>query len=334
MWNVCEKSAKASMRNIAERLLQARSLLVVTHGRPDGDGLGSLAALVSAAQAAGKRARGFVPGPWPAKYDFLFPTDRPETQGEAFGALADESDLIAIVDTAAFAQLDGLEEALRARRDKVVVIDHHATSDDVGSLQWADSSAAAGGVMVLELLEALGWAVEPVAEALMAAITTDTGWLRFANTDARCLRAVARLVEAGVRPDRLYRKVYQTDRPQRLELMRRMLGTLELHCEGKLASMSLTLADFQASGARPDETENLVNEALRLDSVDTVILLVENESCVRANLRSRDVVDVAAIARQFGGGGHRRAAGLRANEAIEPLKARLVAACAKALARA
>ena len=331
MWSVCKKSASDIFDAVVSRLEQAQSILVVTHGRPDGDGLGTMVALARAARAVGKTARMLVPDEPPPRYTFLFEDDRC-APAEQFCELADAGDLVVIVDTSAFAQLDDLEAVLRPRRSKIVVVDHHATADDVGGLCWQDTTAAASGVMADELIEALGWPVGPrTAEALLTAITTDTGWLQFANTDGRCLRAVARLVDAGVRPDVLYRKIYQNDRPERLALIRRLLAGLELHCDGQVAAMTLRKADFQATGARSDETENLVNEALRLSSVETAMLLVENSDCIRVSLRSRDKVDVAAVAREIGGGGHRRAAGARVQTDIDELQNRLVAACTKRL---
>ena len=333
MCNVCERSADdASVVALAGRVGRARTLLLVTHARPDGDGLGSMAALASAAEAAGKTVRLFIPDTPPPRYDYLF--EHPPTVGARhFAALAESCDLIVVIDTCALAQLDGIEEQIQALKDKVVVIDHHATADDIGSDRWLDTSACASGVMVAELMAALGWPLRPLAaEALMTAITTDTGWLRFANTDGRCLRAVAALVDAGVRPDTLYKRIYQADRPQRLALIARALASLELHCNGRLAVMTIRQGDFDATGARPDETENIVNESLRLATVDTAVLLVENTHCLRVSLRSRDDVDVSAVARRFGGGGHRRAAGLRAAGDIDQLKDRLVAACAEKLA--
>ena len=317
---------------VVERLRAAEALLIVSHGRPDGDALGSIVALAASARAAGKVARVLVPDSPPPRYDYLF-TDHACAEAKDFERLADDSDLIVILDTCAFSQLDGLEGALRARKQKIVVADHHATADDVGEICWKDTTAAAAGVMVFELLDALGWPVDLyVAEALVTAITTDTGWLRFANTDGRCLRVVARLVDSGVRPDKLYRRIYQTDRPERLELIQRVLQTLELHADGHLAAMTIREADFQDTGARPDETENLVNEALRLASVETAIMLVENTDFVRVSLRSRDRVDVSAVARRFGGGGHRRASGFRLAEDIDSLKDKVIAACIEAMA--
>lgn len=319
--------ASSEFDAVARSIAAARRLLFVTHARPDGDGLGAIRALVLAARAAGKAADALVPDAVPARYDLLFP-DGPPEKPERFEALADAADTVVIVDTCAFRQLDGLEPALRRRRDKIVVLDHHATADDIGAVQWIDTSAAAAGVLAAELIDRLAWPLTaPAAEALLIAVTSDTGWFHFANTDARCLRAAARLLEAGLRPDMLYQRLYQCDRPQRLQLMQRMLAGLELHCEGKLAVMSLRRRDFDETGAVGSETENLVNEALRIGTVESAVLLVENhDGIVRVSLRSRDAVDVAAVAQRFGGGGHARAAGLRSAEDLDGLKAKLLAA--------
>ena len=138
--------------------------------------------------------------------------------------------------------------------------------------------------------------------------------------------------------DKLYMRLFQCDRPQRLFLTTRMLQSLELHCGGRLATMMIRKADFDATGALPEETENLVNEALRIGCVETAILLVENGPAsdgagpiIRVSLRSRDEVDVAAVAARFGGGGHARAAGLRRVMPIERFRDELVKACAEVL---
>jgi len=266
---MCERSADNAFERIVEKLRSAASLLVITHARPDGDGLGSIAATARAARAAGKVVSLLVPGKIPARYGFLLPGARPAGAGD-FAELADAAELIVIVDTCAQAQLDGLVDEVRRCREKIVVIDHHATVDDVGALRWMDTSAAASGVMIGELLEALDWPVDALAaEALMTAAVCDTGWLQFANTDARVLRAVAGWISAGVRPDVLYRKLFQSDRRERLGLMARVIESLDLRADGRLAVMTLRREDFEATGALPEETENLINESLRMKTVDT-----------------------------------------------------------------
>jgi phosphoesterase RecJ-like protein len=141
------------------------------------------------------------------------------------------------------------------------------------------------------------------------------------------------LLEAGVAAGTLYDRLFRNDRPERLKLIARMLTSLEMHCDGGLAVMTLRKADFTETGARPEETENLINEALRLDTVEAVILLTESDNLVRVSLRSRDRLNVAEVAKAFGGGGHHRAAGFRTDEPIGAVKPRLIAACLAAMGR-
>ena len=328
---MCEKSADKVFEAVLEQFLSAETLLVTTHARPDGDGLGAMAALCRSARAAGKTAQMLLLDDVPKRYEFLFPDERP-AGASRLARLASDADAVVILDTCAIAQLDGIAAQLPAIADKVIVIDHHATGDQIGRVQWIDRSAAATGVMVGELLAALGWPVDTrSAEALMAALVSDTGWLQFANTDGRCMRLAAEWVDAGVRTDKLYRQLYQNASLNRLKLLARMLDDMELHSEGRLAVMTIRREDFAATGARAEETENLINAALEIGTVETAALLVENPQNVRVSLRSRDALDVAAIAQKFGGGGHKRAAGMRIVDNIDVVKDKLIHICTRAL---
>ena len=331
---MCGKSTNDGFSAVVSRLGAAGSLLALTHNRPDGDGLGSIVALAKAARSVGKTAHICVLNEMPLRYAFLFEGDPPAGH-EKLDERADQSELIVIADTCALRQLEGIEGVLSRHRRKIVVIDHHITRDDIADVAWIDTTAAAVGVMVGELLEELDWPVTPdIAEALLTAVMCDTGWMRFSNTDARALRAVANLLEAGAQADRIYTKLYQSDRPQRLRLLERMLASLEMHCGGQLALMTIRKRDFAETGARADETENLINEALRLESVEVALLLTECTDCVRVSLRSRRFVNVAGVAKQFGGGGHARAAGCSANEDIKTVRKRIIDVCAVELKKA
>ena len=124
---------------------------------------------------------------------------------------------------------------------------------------------------------------------------------------------------------------FQSDTPARLALIQRMLASLQLHHDGALAVMTLLGGDFTETGAGYDQTENLVNEAFRIGTVEASILLVEMPDKTRVSLRSREHVDVAALAGQFGGGGHARAAGLRSDLPVDQLAEMLIAAFGEAM---
>jgi len=332
------------VKKIAERINSSNSILWVTHVHPDGDGLGAGVAFTIAGKAAGKKIIPFIIEKVPWRYKFLFDEGFPEISKIAdFPAAAAKADLVVVIDTCSRSQLGELSDAIEAVKDKVVVIDHHATHDEIGSLRWVDAGAAATGVMMEELLSELNWPLKKAGQALATAILSDTGWLRFANTDGRCMRAMGKLLDAGGQLDIIYKRIYQADRIERLKLLGRVLDGLELRCDGRLAVMSLRDSDFQETGARRDETENLINEALRLKSVEVALMLIENASendgkndaknsyLVRVSLRSRNLVDVAQVAAEFGGGGHTRAAGLKSDENIDTLKERVIESIAKKL---
>ena len=326
------------VKKIVKLINSSKSILWLTHTHPDGDGLGAGVALSVAGKAAGKEVIPFVVEQVPWRYKFLFDEGFPViSEPSEFPSAAAKADLVVVLDTCSRSQLGELSDAVEAVKDKVVVVDHHATHDDIGSLRWIDAKAAATGVMVEELLNELNWPLKAAAESLVTAILSDTGWLHFANTDGRCMRTMGRLLDTGVQLDVIYRRIYQADRIERLKLLGRVLDGLELRCEGRLAVMSLRDSDFEQTGARRDETENLINEALRLGSVEVALMLVESASedsdsyLVRVSLRSRNLVDVSQVAAEFGGGGHARAAGLKSDENIDALKERVVESIAKKL---
>jgi bifunctional oligoribonuclease and PAP phosphatase NrnA len=330
-------SSDSAPAAVAARIAAAGSLVVATHDRPDGDAIGSMMALALAARAAGKNVQVTMAEPVPRRYAFL-------TAGEAlldaagFARAAAESDCVAVVDTSAMEQLRQVAPTITASRERLVVIDHHQTREEIAPATWADPSAAATGILIVELLDRLGSPLtQEVARAVLTAIGADTGWMQYANTDARALRAAARCLEAGVALDQLYRTLFMNDRPQRIALMGRMLAGMTLHADSRLAVMTITREDFRATGAGPDETENLINEALRIGSVSVAMLLVEQGSEIRGSLRSKspiagaEAVDVAAIAQSLGGGGHARAAGFRLAGPLEQARATALAAVERAL---
>lgn len=328
---MCDKSWNDASERIADRLRNAGSILVLTHMHPDGDALGSMSALAGAAQAVGKRVCLLVPEDFPQQYGYLL-DDLSIAAPDRLSELSEKHDLIVVVDTCAFSQLVGLEEALTNLRKKIIVIDHHATNDDLGSERWIDTSASAAGVMIGRLLAKLDWPVTAyVAEAMATAMLTDTGWLRFSNTNPEALRMMADWVAAGVRMEVLYRRIFQADRPERLRLMGRAMERLELFGNDQLAVMTIRKEDFQQTGANQNETENLINESLRIKTVEAAVIFVEQEGQVRVSLRSRGMVNVAEVAKRFGGGGHVRAAGFRTSEPLDEIKLKLISFFQEAL---
>ena len=191
-----------------------------------------------------------------------------------------------------------------------MVIDHHVSEDDLGAELFKDGEAEATGRLVLEAGEALGVRFTPeIAQPLFAAIATDTGWFRFASTGAETFRAAARLLEAGAQPDRLFKDLYETESLARLRLTGRTLARTQTELGGRLIYTWVERGDFEATGALPSDTEDLINMTLTVGGTEVALILVETKSGFKVSFRSRCELDCSRIAEQFGGGGHRRAAG-------------------------
>jgi len=302
-------------------------VLITTHTRPDGDACGCIAAIFETLTSLGKNVKILLLSELPTWYEFLF-----EQKPEFFSKKTKiDSDLIIVVDTSSYNQLPELDKYLKQSDKPVLVIDHHATSDNLGDVRLIDSSAAATALIIFDLLKYAGWPItKKTAGALFVAVSTDTGWFQFDNTDSRALRVCAELIDAGASPSRLYRDLYQNFSLQRFKLMVAMLNTLELHLDERFAMQHLTQADFKESGAKYSDTENLIDECRRISSVEAAALFVElADGKVKVSLRSRGAIDVCKIAAKFGGGGHKMAAGAHLPGPVENAKQLILNAVAE-----
>jgi bifunctional oligoribonuclease and PAP phosphatase NrnA len=307
-----------------EFISKARRLLVTTHAKPDGDACGSVAAMTEVLRHLGKDVYPLFLSPVPAWYQFLFSDPIPilgqqVSEEDLIQGRLGPFDLVILVDVNSVGQLPKFDQYLKTQRPPVLVIDHHATSDGLGTFELVDPTAAATGLVVFELLRFAGWSVTPqISEALFVAAATDTGWFQFGNANSRVYRLCADLIDSGARPAAVYGRLYQNFPYSRFRLMLAMLNSLELHFDGRFALQYIRRADFERSNATYEDTENLINECHRIGKVLASALLVELEDGrIRCSLRSRSSaglptggsIDVSRIAERFGGGGHKMAAG-------------------------
>ena len=299
-----------------ELINKSSNVLLTTHTRPDGDACGCIVAISDVLTALGKKAKALMLSPTPEWYEFLF-AEKVPVLGEdikldhliegRFG----EFDLIIIVDTNSLSQLPEFEKFIKQIDKPVLIIDHHTTADGLGDVELVDSDAAATALIVYDLLKFAKWSVtEKIAEALFAAVATDTGWFQFSNTDSRVYRSCAELIDAGANPAEIHHSLYQNFSYPRFKLTLAMLNTLQLHLDGRFATQHISQRDFQLTGATHKDTENLINECQRISTVQAAALFVElKDGRIRCSLRSTGTVDVSKIAAKFGGGGHKMAAG-------------------------
>jgi len=331
--------------------------LILTHDRPDGDALGAIGAMRQIIQAQGRHAEACVYQEVAPRYKFLAeacgltlwpflesPATRPHPEPVSLADAESRFDGVVILDTSTWNQLEPVAGFLRATRLPKIVVDHHATRDDLAGqsqqlFNIIDETAASACSLLYEWSRRMGWTLDaPARSAIFSGLTTDTGWFRFPSTDGRTLRAAGELIEAGVRPDVMYARLYEGHRPARLRLLREALDTLRMVDKGGIAVMWLTRPMFLLSDAQPSDSEDMVNEPLAIGSVVVSVLLSEMEGgVIRVNFRSRSPeiagrdIDVAAIARHFGGGGHRRAAGARVEGRLDEVREQVIEAVRAAM---
>ena len=310
-----------------ELINKSEDILLTTHTRPDGDACGSIVAMVNVLAALGKKVKTIFLTEVPKWYEFLF-SEKLAILGEDVTAeqlkerkFADP-DLIIIVDTNSYNQLPKFEEYLKQNNKPVLVIDHHVTSDGLGDVELIDTTAAATGLIIFDLLKYANWPItEKTAQALFVTVATDTGWFHFSNTNSRVHRASAELIDAGANPTQVYHDLYQNFSVQRFKLTTAMLNTLELHFDGRFATQHLLQRDFEQAGATHKDTENLINECQRISTVEAAALFVElKDGRIKCSLRSRGAIDVRKIAAKFGGGGHTMAAGVHFDGTLNEVK--------------
>lgn len=318
-------------QQLINNLSRAKRVLVTTHVRPDGDALGTSAAMVLGMRAKGIDAHVLLLSHLPSKYAFVFNdlgieyTDVEKDWPEALSL--NRFDTLLVVDTGTWSQLPGLRERFANWHVPKLVMDHHLTQENWADAKLVVTEAAAAGEIAAELLQQ--WQVPfttPIARALFLAIVSDTGWFQFANTRPYTLRLAAMLIEAGVNTDQLYQLLYQNERTERIALQTLAQNSLELLADQRLAVMRVNRQDYIKTGANVGDTENLVNVPLQIRTVE--VSLVFNEPLeggpIRVSLRSKGRIDVAKFAEQFGGGGHARAAGLKVEGSLQQVHDRVV----------
>jgi len=300
---------------------------LTTHVRPDCDALGSELAMAAILEQLGKEVLAVNAFAVPSGYAFLDPGRKLKQLGVDVAAeQLDAYEVLMVLDTSSWSQLGAAGEVIRASRAKKAVIDHHLSEDDLGAEVFKDVKAEATGRLVIEAADRLGVEISPeIARAAFVALATDTGWFRFASTSSETLRLAARLVAAGAVPDQLYRQLYEHETLTRLQLIGRTMARARTELGGRLIYTWIERADFEATGAAPSDSEDLINMTLSVGGTEVAVILVEQTSGgFKVSFRSRCDLDCSRVAEQFGGGGHKAAAGAFLDEPLESARRKVL----------
>jgi phosphoesterase RecJ-like protein len=317
--------ATSEIEKVSAELLARDRFLLTAHEGPDGDALGSLLGMHQLLTQLGKDSVMFLAAkefPLPIEYRFL-PLE--EVFHEPPADMADRT--VIFLDCG---NIDRMPvDFLTAGDNFVINIDHHHDNTRFGDANLVDTAASSTAEIVYELAGLLGGRITPeIASALYVGLVTDTGKFMYENVNAGTHRIAAELIEAGVEVDETYRRLYEHVPIEKLRLVSRALDGIQRHCDGSLVLTYITSADYEATGAGEEMTEGIIDHLRSIEGSKVAALVRDQGTRGRAarkvSLRSSGGdVDVSAIARAHGGGGHKRAAGfsteLELDELVEVL---------------
>jgi bifunctional oligoribonuclease and PAP phosphatase NrnA len=312
-----------------ELITPGRNVIITTHVNPDGDALGCEAALAASLAHEGKNVQILNHNGMPANYRFLseiFPIGTYDPAEHRANILS--ADAIIVLDANALHRTGSLNDDIAASRAQKICIDHHGDPENFAVLCLIDEKVGAAGEIVQQLIASQypDSMTAAIASALYVAIMTDTGSFRFSSTTAQTHRIVAELIAHGAHPATLYRKVFEEGSVARYKLLARGLDSLDLRHNGAVAAMTITQRDLQETGSEESDTDTMINQTLAIGGVRIGILFVELRDMIKIGLRSRDTIAVNELAKEFGGNGHRNAAGARVvGAALQDLRERVLA---------
>jgi phosphoesterase RecJ-like protein len=306
------------IQKIVDTVRSRQHFVISSHSRPDGDSIGSQLAMAYALRAVGKNAVVVNADPAPPPL-MAFPgvpdiVIAPAVEGEFDAAIIMECGDLARTG------VTGLD------RFFVVNIDHHPGNTGYGQINWFDAKAAACGEMVFDLVRALGVPLSlEIATHIYLAILTDTGSFHYSSISPRTFDICRETLEAGVDPVVVARNVYDSNNMGRLKLFGAVLSAMQIDQSGRIAIVYLDHEMARAAGGTYEDTEGLINLPLTVKEIQAVVFFKQDEGDqYRVSMRSKGLIDIGAVAKEFGGGGHKNAAGCTVTGPVDALQKQFV----------
>lgn len=303
-----------TLESAAKMLLSKDKILILTHRSPDGDTIGSGYALAMALRKLGKSVKVDCTDPFPEKYSYF--TDKLEK-------LEFDEEFVVSVD---IADTKLLGEKLSDYADKIdLCIDHHGSNTKYAKEYYVEASAAAAAQVIAKLIRLMNVEFDKdIANAIYTGITTDTGCFRYTNVTAETHRIAADMIDCGAESGMINRLMFETKSRSRLEIERRVMDSIQFYLDGRCAIAYATIDMMKESGAVDSDMEGVSSLPRQIEGVMAGITLREkNNGKFKVSVRTTDELDASAICANFGGGGHKAAAGCMItgtlNEAIEQI---------------
>jgi bifunctional oligoribonuclease and PAP phosphatase NrnA len=313
---------------ILDGIRESQTFCVVGHIRPDGDCIGSQLGLTLALKNQGKDVLCWNQDEMPQKLAFLDPdklVQRPKA--------GHEFDCVIATDAASFERLGTVGNFI-GKRKLFINIDHHKSNTCYADINWVSATEPSTGELIFELLKAAQWPITPpISDCLFTAVSTDTGSFQYPTTTPETYQVAGELVERGADLARICDEVYQSYPLSRVRLLKHVYNHFRLTHSNQIAYFWLKKADFTRTGADPSDAEGLIDHIRAIEPVCVACVFEEVDTNVtRISLRSKsEQVDVNEVAKLFGGGGHKAAAGARIEGTPLSVQRKVVAALKKAL---
>jgi len=316
------------LSQVVELIEKKDRFAITSHVRPDGDSLGSSLGLFWLLKALNKDVEVIMRDPAPHAYGQL-----PGAGSiRVTPAVAEGYDAVFVIECSDIDR-PGLSDL---EKQFVVNIDHHSTTELFGAVNWIDSTASAVGEMIYNLCKATGVRVSrEIADCVYTALLTDTGSFHYSNTTERTFKIASELVRTGVRPAKSAEAIFASYRWPKIELLSRVLATAQRDDTGHVAWMRQTIEMQEQTKASDEDADGFVNYPLAVGEVEAVALFKEcSPGLYRTSMRSKGDVNVAKVAEQFGGGGHRNAAGCTLTGTWDEIEQKIVPPLQDAVKRA
>jgi phosphoesterase RecJ-like protein len=323
--------------DVARLFRRNRRFVLTTHSKPDADGLGSELALHRFLRRIGKISHIVNVSDTPTNLRFLCSNhDVKRYRPRVHKKILQQADVIAAIDIGSVEKVDKMGDAIFASPAKKILIDHHVRRDRAFDWRWVRENASSSGEMVYDLITAMDpHAVTPgIAQPLYAAIAHDTGDFNYDRTSARTFRVAAELVEHGAQPYGVFKATRCSRSLGQLRLIAETLAGVRTTPSGRVAWCTVPQTLLRKHRVKPLNLPRIIDHVLTLQSIEIAVLLVEvARREIKVSLRSKNFVDVSALACTFGGGGHRKSSGFNVAASLPGAVRKVVAAAEKAASR-
>jgi len=309
-----------------------KKFIITTHLFSEGDAIGSELALKRFLCDLNKEAVIVNNEKLPPVYSCFDPDkDVKFLRSKDVNINLDDFDAIFMVDVADWGQLGDFADMIKASQITKVCIDHHPTNPGYADINVIDKGASSAGELIYDLIIHMnGELTLELATPLYLSIATDTGWFKFSNTSAKAFKACSALIEAGVKSQIIYEKLYHNKHASYLKLLNLMLGALSSECDGQLVWTKMTKKMIKSSGVEFVDTDVMIDLIRAVNEVEVVVIFRElGERKTKVSFRSKHTIDVSKLASDFGGGGHVRAAGASLDEPIDTVIGDVISAASE-----